>query len=564
MIAGLSVLLGTTVAHAQDRTFDVDRWRPSMDGEGLVGVEDTIVPGPWHWNVGFFGTYQLRPLVLESSRGDIDVIEHRVVSTLLFTVGIADRFALGLSAPFVLQQSGDASNVGSGGALPQVATGDAALSFKWRFLGRAWNRDRVGSEGYGLAFLARLAVPTGNDDAFATTGTWSLETGLAADLALPVLIVGASLRARVIGEESVYFDAAFSHAIALSLGASMVLPPLPRVSAFVELHAETQMEDPFDAATTPVEADLGLRWQPPIDFVLSVGGGLGLSDAVGAPAARIMAGVHWAPRDHDRDSDGIADERDLCEALAEDRDGFEDGDGCPDPDDDEDGVEDQEDRCPQDPEDLDDFQDGDGCPEEDNDGDGVADADDRCAGQQEDRDGFEDADGCPDLDDDGDGIPDAQDDCRTEREDADGVADGDGCPDPDDDGDGVPDADDRCPIVPEDRDGTDDTDGCPEDDNDRDSVLDANDRCQGQTEDVDGVEDDDGCPEAGGRALLEIPPTGWLVLRTPLRFGADGRVHPSSSAMVQQLARHLRSAQMALTIWWPRPAAPATAPAAPA
>ncbi|MCC7535789.1 MAG: hypothetical protein IT379_06235 [Deltaproteobacteria bacterium] len=34
--------------------------------------------------------------------------------------------------------------------------------------------------------------------------------------------------------------------------------------------------------------------------------------------------------------------------------------------------------------------------------------------------------------------------------------------------------------------------------------------------------------------------------------------------MVQQLARHLRSAQMALTIWWPRPAAPATAPAAPA
>jgi outer membrane protein OmpA-like peptidoglycan-associated protein len=48
----------------------------------------------------------------------------------------------------------------------------------------------------------------------------------------------------------------------------------------------------------------------------------------------------------DADSDGVPDERDACVDDAEDRDDFEDTDGCPDPDNDNDGVEDATDRCP--------------------------------------------------------------------------------------------------------------------------------------------------------------------------------------------------------------------------
>jgi len=48
----------------------------------------------------------------------------------------------------------------------------------------------------------------------------------------------------------------------------------------------------------------------------------------------------------DRDGDGIKDSMDKCPDDPEDRDGFEDEDGCPDPDNDKDGIRDVDDRCP--------------------------------------------------------------------------------------------------------------------------------------------------------------------------------------------------------------------------
>jgi len=80
----------------------------------------------------------------------------------------------------------------------------------------------------------------------------------------------------------------------------------------------------------------------------------------------------------DRDRDGVPDRLDRCPDDPEDRDGFEDDDGCPDPDNDKDGIPDTLDKCPNDPEDMDGFEDQDGCPDPDNDQDGVPDASDRC------------------------------------------------------------------------------------------------------------------------------------------------------------------------------------------
>jgi OmpA-OmpF porin, OOP family len=121
-----------------------------------------------------------------------------------------------------------------------------------------------------------------------------------------------------------------------------------------------------------------------------------------------------------------------------------------------DGITDDIDKCPREPEDKDGFQDADGCPDPDNDGDGIPDALDKCPNEPEDRDGFQDEDGCPDPDNDNDGIPDVRDQCPNEPEDKDGFQDEDGCPDPDNDHDGILDADDKCPNVP----GV-PPDGCP-------------------------------------------------------------------------------------------------------
>jgi len=117
-------------------------------------------------------------------------------------------------------------------------------------------------------------------------------------------------------------------------------------------------------------------------------------------------------------------------------------------DSDRDGIPNRSDACPYDAEDRDGYQDFDGCPDPDNDGDGVLDAVDACPDQAEDVDGFEDEDGCPDPDNDGDGILDAADACPDQAEDMDGFQDQDGCPDPDNDADGVLDVNDRCPATP--------------------------------------------------------------------------------------------------------------------
>jgi OOP family OmpA-OmpF porin len=100
--------------------------------------------------------------------------------------------------------------------------------------------------------------------------------------------------------------------------------------------------------------------------------------------------------DKDTDGDGIPDSIDKCPTEPEDKDGFQDEDGCPDPDNDGDGILDKDDKCPNEPEDKDGFQDEDGCPDPDNDGDGIPDVSDKCPNEPETVNGYQDEDGCPD------------------------------------------------------------------------------------------------------------------------------------------------------------------------
>jgi hypothetical protein len=152
---------------------------------------------------------------------------------------------------------------------------------------------------------------------------------------------------------------------------------------------------------------------------------------------RLTTGIIWSPQPGggtgisraDRDGDGVPDGSDACATEAEDRDGFQDEDGCPDADNDNDGILDGKDKCTDEPEDRDGYLDEDGCPEPDNDSDGIPDVSDRCPDQKEDVDGFDDNDGCPDDDNDLDGFADAVDKCPNDPETVNGIDDEDGCAD---------------------------------------------------------------------------------------------------------------------------------------
>ncbi|WP_375758952.1 OmpA family protein [Corallococcus exercitus] len=75
------------------------------------------------------------------------------------------------------------------------------------------------------------------------------------------------------------------------------------------------------------------------------------------------AALALPPAPVDMDGDGLSDPEDRCPAVAEDKDGFEDEDGCPDPDNDRDGIADAADACPLEAEVINGVKDDDGCPD---------------------------------------------------------------------------------------------------------------------------------------------------------------------------------------------------------
>lgn len=257
---------------------------------------------------------------------------------------------------------------------------------------------------------------------------------------------------------------------------SLELHPVTWMSAFVEVSGESRVKwyteyfrisafnnDPF--WITP-----GIRLNFPKGFYLIGAGDFAWTDKQSKNAAtwnrkgyrystrslprygaQLTLGWNGVIVERDRDKDGVIDKKDFCIDVAEDLDGVDDLDGCPDPDNDNDGMPDLTDNCPND------AGDNRGCPDIDKDKDGIVDSLDQCPWQPEDFDGFEDDDGCPEADNDRDGLQDAQDKCADVAEDIDGFEDADGCPDLDNDADGIPDTVDRCPNhkgVPE-------KDGCP-------------------------------------------------------------------------------------------------------
>ena len=100
-----------------------------------------------------------------------------------------------------------------------------------------------------------------------------------------------------------------------------------------------------------------------------VGVELGLLDrraqALPPPAPPPPAPVVRAPPPpRDSDGDGLLDPDDKCPHEAEDKDGYQDSDGCPDPDNDGDGIADKMDSCPDEAEVENGVDDQDGCPDE--------------------------------------------------------------------------------------------------------------------------------------------------------------------------------------------------------
>jgi OOP family OmpA-OmpF porin len=540
--ASLALLPSLAVAQQMpppdDRSIDIQLFEPALGTHSFLTVTGAEVMSRGQFQLALGLTYLTHPFtVFVVEEGDLErrseVISSIFAGSLSFAYGITNSLQAGVQLPVILAMRGDGLDASTGmaepGGLSVTGLGDARLEAVWRF----YDRSRM-----VLAAVPAITVPTstkigGDDDAFLGDSVPTFRPRLAWQMtsADGKLTGGANLGVIIRKPRTVYSSEVGQQ---ITYGAALGYDIGKRLEIMGEIFGRKGFASSLDES--PLEADLALRIAASPSLSIQAGGGAGLIRGVGAPAARFFAGVSWAPDFRDNDADRIANMEDRCPNQAEDKDGYQDEDGCPDLDNDVDGVGDEGDRCAMDAEDKDGFEDEDGCPELDNDKDGITDLSDGCPDAAEDKLPPRADDGCPQSrgDNDGDGVSDDKDTCPTEFEDMDGFKDEDGCPDADNDGDGLPDASDQCPVEAEDKDGFKDEDGCAEPDNDNDGVADAKDRCPSEAEVINGVKDDDGCPDTGGKVLASLQ-GARVVLASPVAFD-KGRVRSASKKTLDQVA----------------------------
>ncbi len=495
-------LLPTSAGAADVPGLDLRRLDLPTDHEGGIYTEPTRAPGPLNWNAALVSSYANRLVVLKDDAGNRVAIpvRHQLSLDYLFGVGLGDRIALGVVLPSAVYQTGTnlSARVSGATSLPKSALGDVKLSVKAVLLPAG----ELG--GFSLAALARVTLPTGDPTSYISERSTTGVLRLLSELNLVAFSLRATAGARVRGAERSYLDQTFGHE--LPWGAAFVVRPQAlgwddkgRWSWSLEAHGAVSMTPSFASAGASPAALGAVARYTPSEISILAGVEAPLSSAVGVPSVRGVLGIGWAARFYDADQDGIEEPNNECAELAEDRDGFQDADGCPDFDNDDDGVGDESDKCPSEKEDADEFEDEDGCLDPDDDHDGIPDARDACPREA----GPDAADpklrGCPLRDRDMDGIYDADDKCPKKAEDRDGFEDGDGCPDPDNDQDGIPDTDDACPALAGMARESAKLNGCPSPDQDGDSYDDGDDKCPQAAETFDGFEDADGCPDSDAK-----------------------------------------------------------------
>jgi OmpA-OmpF porin, OOP family len=442
---------------------DSHLFRPAVDSKGFFSVNGTDILGHNDISFGLILDYGKNLLRTNPKREDVPGYEGPGVDSLVddsfqgtfhFNYGLFNRLVVGLSVPVILMAGGEANDIGQTGNTYDTQKLDAekistlALHAKLRLT-------RV-ERGPGLAVIFQGGFPVADAprDLGADPGAWywpqlALQNDFGRTrrlkLGLNVGYRGHTGENPQFGKDSrglnQLAEGELQYGNLVTFGAGVSYRVLDSMDLVLETYG-TQLLASNTANDHKRSQEVlgGIKlFVERNSYLMMAGGGrlpidkdFAVSRGFQAADVRLVLGFVFEPSIGDRDGDGIKDDQDQCPDEPEDKDGFEDEDGCPDPDNDKDGILDVDDACPNVPEDFDGDADEDGCPggtDLDRDGDGIPDSRDKCPTIPEDKDGFEDEDGCPEYDNDKDGIPDVQDKCPNDPETYNGFEDEDGCPD---------------------------------------------------------------------------------------------------------------------------------------
>ncbi len=337
------------------------------------------------------------------------LIQHRVGAEAALAFGLWSRLECAAALPVYLRQTAD-NYTSASGTPTGTGIGDLRISLK----GHLWE-----SAGFGFAAVTEVTVPTGDRNTLKGEGVVTFLPRLVVDFRHTIgLHVAFNVAYRFRSQRRLE-DLAIDDELHLGLGLEQQLG-LAGLSAGAEFSLALGFgtlndNDPtVSLRKSPIELNGFLRWRGWRGLMATFAAGSGITEGLGAADLRVLLSIGWlitakappaspstrstsrqkttsdpighkpppltsvrfdavrfdavrfdalAKADPDRDGDGIPNSRDRCPAKPEDRDAFEDEDGCPDPDNDRDGVPDVQDRCPLKPEVVNGVDDDDGCPD---------------------------------------------------------------------------------------------------------------------------------------------------------------------------------------------------------
>lgn len=343
-------------AHAQESVPSVNlrSFHAPMDHEAMVGIEPTGSPDTGDITALIRMNYAFRPLVLRDERGNLafSVIEHQLSADWAASIGLGHCEpgaaitcgAFGVDIPAVLAQTGDdprqddaAARLIGRAPVPLTAIGDPALVGKWTIL-QPSNIEPTG----GVAIKLRTSLPFGGEASYAGEGGFTFEPQALGEFRpLDALRFFASFGGKLrsdeaalacgeIGDCPTRFGQELTWGVGAVLRAKLLgIDDEGRAALSLEGRGYQPTSGGIDReATSGNFIAAGFRYAA-TDAVALFAGVEGAVNGVGNAPIRGTLGVSFAPHYSDEDGDGIDRSMDRCPDLAEDKDGFDDSDGCP-------------------------------------------------------------------------------------------------------------------------------------------------------------------------------------------------------------------------------------------
>jgi len=331
--------------------FDGQRYVPAAGAAGGFEVERPIVPKHLGFGAGLFLHYGMDSVVTRNLANGLELnqpLRHAFTLDFLASIAFFDHLELAVHLPIDAVYMGDGTTIGAQPILASAGVGDLRIVPKVMF----W-RDGTQRFNWAIGAMMPVSFPTGDAPSLRGSGGFVIDPRLLAGIGGKrwdlTFNFGYKWRSNN-GPANLLGSGEITYGMAATV-------TLPVWKDRLDLNAEVIGGYDHNGvgrviAKSPLEVLFGMILRPHHDWSIYLGAGAGATSGIGSPDFRVFTGVRFARRlmghegYRDTDGDGIIDANDKCPREAEDKDGFEDSDGCPDDDNDHDGIPDEDDECP--------------------------------------------------------------------------------------------------------------------------------------------------------------------------------------------------------------------------